>query len=132
MGLGCSKDDAGEITCSEKKLNSLFRQFEEKDAQMTKAQDALIEGLERVAPVNEGDVDLLLDEVSDYVKLKQKNDNDELASLQRRLDRLGEGNKKTKRKRHNKRKRVIKSRKKKKKHTRGKKRRRKSGGTRRR
>ena len=132
MGLGCSKDDAGEITCSEKKLNSLFRQFEEKDAQMTKAQDALIEGLERVAPVNEGDVDLLLDEVSDYVKLKQKNDNDELASLQKRLDRLGEGNKKTKRKRHNKRKRVIKSRKKKKKNTRGKKRRRKSGGTRRR
>jgi hypothetical protein len=131
MGLGCSKDDAGEITCSEKKLNSLFRQFEEKDAQMTKAQDALIEGLERVAPVNEGDVDLLLDEVSDYVKLKQKNDNDELASLQRRLDRLGEGNKKTKRKRHNKRKRVIKSRKKKKKNTRGK-RKRKKRGTRRR
>ena len=127
MGLGCSKDDAGEITCSEKKLNSLFRQFEEKDAQMTKAQDALIEGLERVAPVNEGDVDLLLDEVSDYVKLKQKNDNDELSSLQRRLDRLGEGNKKTKRKRHNKRKRVIKSRKKKKKNTRGKKRRKKRG-----
>jgi hypothetical protein len=127
MGLGCSKDDAGEITCSEEKLNSLFRQFEEKDAQMTKAQDALIEGLERVAPVNEGDVDLLLDEVSDYVKLKQKNDNDELASLQRRLDRLGEGNKKTKRKRHNKRKRVIKSRKKKKKNTRGKKRRKKRG-----
>lgn len=131
MGLGCSKDDAGEITCSEEKLNSLFRQFEEKDAQMTKAQDALIEGLERVAPVNEGDVDLLLDEVSDYVKLKQKNDNDELASLQRRLDRLGEGNKKTKRKRHNKRKRVIKSRKKKKKNTRGK-RKRKKRGTRRR
>ena len=74
MGLGCSKDDAGEITCSEEKLNSLFRQFEEKDAQMTKAQDALIEGLERVAPVNEAGVDLLLDEVSDYVKLKQKND----------------------------------------------------------
>lgn len=131
MGLGCSKDNAGEITCSEKKLNSLFRQFEEKDAQMTKAQDALIEGLERVAPVNEGDVDLLLDEVSDYVKLKQKNDNDELASLQRRLDRLGEGNKKTKRKRHNKRKRVIKSRKKKKKNTRGKKRRKKRGTRRR-
>ncbi len=98
---------------------------------MTKAQDALIEGLERVAPVNEGDVDLLLDEVSDYVKLKQKNDNDELASLQRRLDRLGEGNKKTKRKRHNKRKRVIKSRKKKKKNTRGKKRRKKRGTRRR-
>ena len=131
MGLGCSKDDAGEITCSEKKLNSLFRQFEEKDAQMTKAQDALIEGLERVAPVNEGDVDLLLDEVSDYVKLKQKNYNDELASLQKRLNRLGEGNKKTKRKRHNKRKRVIKSRKKKKKNTRGK-RKRKKRGTRRR
>jgi hypothetical protein len=89
MGLGCSKDDAGEITCSEKKLNSLFRQFEEKDAQMTKAQDALIEGLEGVAPVNEDEVGLLVDEVSDYVKLKQKNDNDELARLQKTIESVG-------------------------------------------
>ena len=132
MGLGCSKDDAGEITCSEEKLNSLFRQFEEKDAQMTKAQDALIEGLERVAPVNEDEVDLLLDEVSDYVKLKQKNDNDELASLQKRLNRLGEGNKKQKESDIISVKELLNRVKKRKKNTRGKKRRRKSGGTRRR
>ena len=122
MGLGCSKDDAtGKISCSEDKLNKLFAEFETRHAALEKAQNKLMEGLERVAPVDDDEVEKLVGEMRDYVRLEAGDDQAAISDLQRRLEALKKGGNRKTRRRHNKRKRVIKSRKKRVKKTRNKK-----------